>query len=272
MTRGKCLPDDIFLLCSDGLTDMVEDSAICEVLGSANNLTDKVEQLIECAKKAGGNDNITVILCQVLSPMRWIRRLLPVVLMHLLCTSGFCEVAPVDLGAYPVPVAEAGEFVATWFKDDGYAVVAREYSNDGTVRVHVSKSHESYGVVIRPQSPLGSLVQVIVLSDAGALPSAITGLKVSLKGYVARINRDRNNDPQLGQPDQVLSQSDAVYCLKASSKGETIRFSGFALDRQGLIISTAHDLEGIHAVTVTGADGAALQGKWLSGMLCVISV
>ena len=63
--RGKILPDDIFLLCSDGLTDMVEDNSIQETLSSTAALTDKVDQLIESANSEGGNDNITVVLCAV---------------------------------------------------------------------------------------------------------------------------------------------------------------------------------------------------------------
>jgi PPM family protein phosphatase len=65
--RGKSLPDDIFLLCSDGLTDMVEDDAILKTLSSSLGLDDKIDRLIESAKSAGGNDNITVVLCQVSS-------------------------------------------------------------------------------------------------------------------------------------------------------------------------------------------------------------
>jgi protein phosphatase len=67
IVRGKILPDDIFLLCSDGLTDMVEDEDIRQILTSASGLDDKVDRLIEAAKSAGGHDNITVVLCRVLS-------------------------------------------------------------------------------------------------------------------------------------------------------------------------------------------------------------
>jgi len=65
LVRGKILPDDIFLLCSDGLTNMVEHVIMREVLGSPGGLADKVDRLIESAKTAGGSDNITVVLCQV---------------------------------------------------------------------------------------------------------------------------------------------------------------------------------------------------------------
>jgi protein phosphatase len=65
LIKGRMLPGDIFLLCSDGLTDMVDEGPIQEILSSALGLTDKVERLVENAKTAGGNDNITVLLCEV---------------------------------------------------------------------------------------------------------------------------------------------------------------------------------------------------------------
>ncbi len=66
LVRGTVLPGDFFLLCSDGLTDMVDDSVIENVLlSSAENLSGKVEQLINLAKSSGGKDNITVALCEI---------------------------------------------------------------------------------------------------------------------------------------------------------------------------------------------------------------
>jgi protein phosphatase len=67
LIRAKSLPDDLFLLCSDGLTDMVDDASIQEVLVAPLGLEQKVEKLIELAKSAGSYDNITSVLCQVLS-------------------------------------------------------------------------------------------------------------------------------------------------------------------------------------------------------------
>jgi PPM family protein phosphatase len=64
--RGRLLPGDIFLLCSDGLTDMLEDDSIHQVLAVSTTIGQKVDKLVEMAKSAGGNDNITVILSKVI--------------------------------------------------------------------------------------------------------------------------------------------------------------------------------------------------------------
>lgn len=65
LLRGECLPGDLFLLCSDGLSDMVEDERIADALGRRLTLAQKADRLVELAKIGGGRDNITVVLCEV---------------------------------------------------------------------------------------------------------------------------------------------------------------------------------------------------------------
>lgn len=62
---GKFYPKDLFLLCSDGLTDMIQDDQIQDILCTDVDLNQKAEALIESAKIAGGRDNITVVLAAI---------------------------------------------------------------------------------------------------------------------------------------------------------------------------------------------------------------
>ena len=54
--------DDIFLLCSDGLTTMVEDERILAVVRDAKSLENAARSLVKEANRRGGEDNVTVIL------------------------------------------------------------------------------------------------------------------------------------------------------------------------------------------------------------------
>jgi protein phosphatase len=65
LIRGKPQAGDVFLLCSDGLTDMIDDLSVQEILSLRLDLAGQMRRLIESAKDAGGHDNITVILCQI---------------------------------------------------------------------------------------------------------------------------------------------------------------------------------------------------------------
>jgi PPM family protein phosphatase len=53
---------DIYLLCSDGLTSMVPEAQVAAILREAPTLSDAGHALIDAANKAGGRDNITVVL------------------------------------------------------------------------------------------------------------------------------------------------------------------------------------------------------------------
>ena len=55
-------PGDLFLMCSDGLSDMLEDASIAQVLQAHDSLETTSRALIDAANDAGGKDNISVIL------------------------------------------------------------------------------------------------------------------------------------------------------------------------------------------------------------------
>jgi protein phosphatase len=64
--RDSVRAGDVFLLCSDGLTGMVTDERIAEILaGSGEDLVRAAEALIDAANHAGGLDNITALVVRV---------------------------------------------------------------------------------------------------------------------------------------------------------------------------------------------------------------
>jgi PPM family protein phosphatase len=69
------LPGDLYLLCSDGLSDMLDDDAIAQLLGGHEPLDEIAGALVDAANDAGGKDNISVVLVRVRggagSPRTW---------------------------------------------------------------------------------------------------------------------------------------------------------------------------------------------------------
>ncbi|MEO8975906.1 MAG: Stp1/IreP family PP2C-type Ser/Thr phosphatase [Casimicrobiaceae bacterium] len=59
------LPGDLYLLCSDGLSDMLDDETIAQLLQSCDLLPEAAKALIDAANDAGGKDNISVVLARV---------------------------------------------------------------------------------------------------------------------------------------------------------------------------------------------------------------
>lgn len=55
---------DVYLLCSDGLSDMVPDGGIAAILRADGTLAQKARQMVVAANEAGGRDNISVLLAE----------------------------------------------------------------------------------------------------------------------------------------------------------------------------------------------------------------
>jgi serine/threonine protein phosphatase PrpC len=60
-------PEDILIVCSDGLTDMVDDSQIEKLLLEDADLSSSAQGLIDLANESGGKDNVSVILARIVS-------------------------------------------------------------------------------------------------------------------------------------------------------------------------------------------------------------
>lgn len=62
---GEVLPGDLFLICSDGLTDMISDDVIEKTLTTFEDVEKTAHTLVDLAKEQGGNDNVTVVLIAI---------------------------------------------------------------------------------------------------------------------------------------------------------------------------------------------------------------
>lgn len=62
----KVMPEEIFFLCSDGLTDAVSHEEMENILLKSPSIRESAHKLVEKAKEKGGNDNITVVMIKIL--------------------------------------------------------------------------------------------------------------------------------------------------------------------------------------------------------------
>lgn len=70
ISRQEIKLGDRFLLCSDGITDMLSDGEIADILSRDIPVEETVEILVDRALKKGGRDNITVVLCEIMEQPR----------------------------------------------------------------------------------------------------------------------------------------------------------------------------------------------------------
>ena len=60
------MPGDLVLMCTDGLSNMVEEESMTEILSQNMSLKEKAKKLLEQANENGGYDNIAVIVAEPL--------------------------------------------------------------------------------------------------------------------------------------------------------------------------------------------------------------
>ena len=66
IAKGRMEDGDLYLLCSDGLTDMLSNFEIADIMLSCEDVELCVRKLIDKALEQGGRDNITVVVCKVI--------------------------------------------------------------------------------------------------------------------------------------------------------------------------------------------------------------
>lgn len=66
IAKGKLKHGDKYLLCSDGLTDMLTNFDIADIISNIDSPGECVQRLIDSAMAKGGKDNITAIMCRIL--------------------------------------------------------------------------------------------------------------------------------------------------------------------------------------------------------------
>jgi len=70
VNEHKVEPGDLYLMCSDGLSDMLDDDSIARIMVTEATLEQKSIQLVDAANANGGRDNISVLLAQANSGSR----------------------------------------------------------------------------------------------------------------------------------------------------------------------------------------------------------
>jgi serine/threonine protein phosphatase PrpC len=65
LQHDDALPGDTYILCSDGLSGMIQDDEIEQIIGGSGDIRDACRRLIERANEHGGEDNITAVVIRI---------------------------------------------------------------------------------------------------------------------------------------------------------------------------------------------------------------
>jgi serine protease Do len=162
---------------------------------------------------------------------------------------------------YPLPLVELEKVLRRWLIDSDYQV-SRSTGEAGEVLLMASNERESCQFSLKPHSALATEV----LSTCSLWNHGDLALEEEVRTYLMTYARDALSEEEVedqNAPIAVLSNKESVVCIGARLENEQIQFSGFIIDPEGLIISTAHDLKRIQEIRVTMHDGREFKGYLL---------
>jgi serine protease Do len=159
---------------------------------------------------------------------------------------------------YPVPLLEMENILSRWMHESGYRV-SKSGSLASAIKLRGIRENESWHIVLQSHSPLFSSLEAEYLLNGRANSQRIRDLWVFLDDYVAKNTPVKETGDMEIPP--FLLRIDSMVCLRATSGNSPIQFSGFVVDKKGVIISTAHDLDNVERINVMLSDGRNLPGR-----------
>ncbi|MGA1870929.1 MAG: S1 family peptidase [bacterium] len=167
-----------------------------------------------------------------------------------------------DYRLWPYPLFESEHVLASWLNEKGFRVSRFSLGSD-TLKLIGIKEEEQWEIIIRPHSPLATEIQPCYTRKEVMDKAKVESLWVFLDTYSSG-SPFKKEEITRNIPDIVMSLKKYGVYIKARGGKDDIQLSGFVIDKEGLILSTAHDLQDVHEVRVIKADGTQADGRLLS--------
>jgi serine protease Do len=162
--------------------------------------------------------------------------------------------------SYPLPMDEMAEVLQKWWGSGGFQV-QRSIPQPGLLMLYAKKGGESWQVRLVPRSPLAT--RVTVQYSGENRPLKVQELWDHISHYIVASPVDEPRGRKESIPSKVLARIESVVCIDARAGKKDSQFSGFIVDREGLVLSTAHGLRDTRDLEVTFYDGRAITGTVL---------
>lgn len=159
---------------------------------------------------------------------------------------------------YSLPISELEAIVLDWLARSGFEI-QRSKLKIGHVRLTITRPAEKWQIVLKPHSALITEIHAGSASSAPQGSATIDRMAIYIAKYIQTPAAQNEVSNQVIPP-AVLSQIGSVVCLNANSNKKNSQHTGFVVDPQGLVLTTIHDVESFHNITVTLYDGRELAG------------
>lgn len=176
----------------------------------------------------------------------------------LTCSSVFAQSEPANR-VWPFPYVESYEVLSHWLRDTGFHV-SRLPLKDASVKLIGVKENKYWQILLKPCSPLATEIFPKYTEDNQPDSDKIKELWTYMENYSKELDGHHEESSDCNPPSAVLSHQNYCVCIKADIDKGNIQFSGFIIDKEGVIISTAHDLRRAKNLKVIINNGHVLEG------------
>jgi len=166
---------------------------------------------------------------------------------------------------FPLPMAEVQARIEQGLQNSGF-ILRESPLAMGMMALTAQKGVETLRFVLAPRSALATQVQAY--GTAGGRTGEFylrdimgRGRFPTAEGQADRSPTAPDGSSNLSIPNPILSRIESVVCVTAVLSDRTVQFSGFVVDKAGLILCTAHDLEDIRAMSIGFYDGGQMNGR-----------
>ena len=157
---------------------------------------------------------------------------------------------------HPLPTSELEEVILGWLSRSGFDS-HRTTLKMGQVQLKALKGEERWEVALKPHSPLATETQATYTVGNQPDERQLEKLWDYISYYVTTASTEASSE---AIPQPVLSQIKSVVCITGKQDDKDIRLSGFIIDKEGLIVCTAHDLQKVQEITVIVYHGLRAKG------------
>lgn len=145
--------------------------------------------------------------------------------------------------------------ITPWLKNNGFRLSHPAGELPG-LQIEANKPGVHWSIRLHSHSPLATRIQV--QTAQGQSDPRLVPFWRHLDDYVML---QRPGSVSAVIPQTVLDLLDAIVCIYADREGSPLQLSGFGIDRRGIIVSTAHDLQVGQTLSVHFRDGSATTGR-----------
>ncbi len=162
--------------------------------------------------------------------------------------------------SFPLPLPEAERILSEWLTESGFKI-RESPSRSDQIFLDATRGEERWNILLRPQSPLACSVQAEYTRNGQVDPLKLEPLFAYLETYSRGPAPGKEKAEPKTIPPPVWSQTPGAVLIKGRAGREVLQFSGFVANRDGWVLSTAHDLKGVQELFVILDSGQELEGR-----------